>query len=157
MNKIHALSCDLKLHDWDRCSHRSYHYMMIHMTWDKFRVVTTLRRRQNRCRFAGEVFKFIFLKENCCISLKLCSEGPFNNKPSLVQIMAWCQTVVKPLSAQALHRLPIDASLGLKEVTNEMALKATDTRISTETFFVINYVMQYIPIVKSIRNSHISI
>ena len=61
--------------------------------------INTLRSRQNGCHFAYD--KAIFLNENCCIliqtSLKFVSNGPTNNNPALVQIVAWCQTGDKPL------------------------------------------------------------
>ena len=61
-----------------------------------------LRPRQNGRRFADAVFKCIFLKENVwisiAISLKFDPNGPINNIPALVQIMAWCRPDDKPLS-----------------------------------------------------------
>ena len=48
------------------------------------------------------IFKLIFLYEHRLIlikiSLKFVSKGPFNDKPALVQIMAWSRTGDKPLS-----------------------------------------------------------
>ena len=48
------------------------------------------------------IFKYIFLYENCHIkikiSLKCVPKGPINNEPALVQIMAWCLFGTKPLS-----------------------------------------------------------
>ena len=44
----------------------------------------------------------VFINENFCvlipISLKFIPKGPIDNKSSLVQVMAWCQTGNKPLS-----------------------------------------------------------
>ena len=55
--------------------------------------INTLRPRQNGRHFADDVFKCIFLNENVWIllkiSLKFVPQGPINNIPSLVQIMAW--------------------------------------------------------------------
>ena len=52
----------------------------------------SLRPRQNGRHFADDVFKLIFLNENVWISinisLKFISQGPINNIPALVQIMA---------------------------------------------------------------------
>ena len=46
-------------------------------------------------------FKCIFFKENdkisIRISLKFVLRSPFDNKPTLVQVMAWCRTGDKPL------------------------------------------------------------
>ena len=51
---------------------------------------------------ADNIFKSLFLYENRCIliqiSLKFAPSGPMDNKPALVQIMAWHQTSNKPLS-----------------------------------------------------------
>ena len=50
---------------------------------------------------ADNIFKCIFLNENSRIliqiSLKFVPKTPFDNKPALVQVMAWRQTGDKPL------------------------------------------------------------
>ena len=50
---------------------------------------------------ADNIFKLIFLNENgripIQISLKLGHMSPINNKPALVQVMAWHRTGDKPL------------------------------------------------------------
>ena len=50
---------------------------------------------------AGDIFKCIFLYENdriqIQISLKLVPKSPIDNKPVLVQVMAWRRTGDKPL------------------------------------------------------------
>ena len=65
-------------------------------------VINSLKPRQNRRRFADDVFKCNFLNENVRIpikiSLKFVPKGPINNIPALVQVMAWCRTGDKPLS-----------------------------------------------------------
>ena len=62
----------------------------------------TLRLRQNGCHFPDEIFKCIFLNENVWvlieISLKFVPNGPINNIPALIQIMAWRCPGDKPLS-----------------------------------------------------------
>ena len=64
--------------------------------------VNTLRSRQNGRHFADDVFKCIFLNENVWIllkiSLKFVPQGPINNIPALVQIMAWRRPGDMPLS-----------------------------------------------------------
>ena len=64
--------------------------------------LNTLRLRQNGCHFPDDIFKRIFLNENCFIlmkiSLKFVPQGPINNIPALVQIMAWRQPSDMPLS-----------------------------------------------------------
>ena len=67
-----------------------------------FFTLNTLRPRQNGRRFADDTFKRIFLNENVRIlikiSLKFVTNGPINNNPALVQIMAWRRSGDKPLS-----------------------------------------------------------
>ena len=74
----------------------------IKTTYLRCQWVNTLRPRQNGRRFANDIFKCIFLKENVWIllkiSLKYIPKVPFNNIPSLVQIMAWRRPGDKPLS-----------------------------------------------------------
>ena len=64
--------------------------------------VNSLRPRQNRRRFADDIFKRIFLSENkwipIKISVKFYPKGPINNIPALFQIMAWRRPGDKPLS-----------------------------------------------------------
>ena len=52
--------------------------------------------------YPDDIFKCILMNEKCCtliqISLKFVPEGPINNTPALVQIMAWRQAGNKPLS-----------------------------------------------------------
>ena len=52
--------------------------------------------------FADDIFKCIFLNENCYtsiqISLKFIPKAPGENIPALVQIMAWRRPGDKPLS-----------------------------------------------------------
>ena len=72
--------------------------------------VNTLRPRQNGRHFADDTFKCIFLNENVWIpikiSLKFVPQGPINNIPALVQIMAWRRPGDKPLSEPMMVRLP---------------------------------------------------
>ena len=69
----------------------------------------TLRPKQNGRHFADDVFKYVFLNENIWISinisLKFFSNGPVNNIPALVQIMAWRRPGDKPLSEPMVVRL----------------------------------------------------
>ena len=48
-----------------------------------------------------DIFNCIFLNENdkipVYISLKYVPMSPIDNKPALVQVMAWCRTGDKPL------------------------------------------------------------
>ena len=77
-----------------------------HLLWK----LNTLRPRQNGRHFAGGIFKCIFLNENAWISIKISlrfvPQGPINNIPALVQIMAWRRPGDKPLSEPMMIRLP---------------------------------------------------
>ena len=69
-----------------------------------------LRPRQNGRHFPDDIFKWIFLNENVRISinisLKFVPRGPFNNVPTLVQVMAWRRPGDKALSETMMVRLP---------------------------------------------------
>ena len=64
--------------------------------------VNTLRPRQHGHHFPDYMLKCIFLNENVWISIKfslsIIPDGPINNIPALVQIMAWRRLGDKPLS-----------------------------------------------------------
>ena len=70
----------------------SYHYELIN----------TLKPRRNGQHFADDIFKRIFFNEDVWISIKISlkfvPKGQINNKPALVQIMAWCRLGDKSLS-----------------------------------------------------------
>ena len=71
----------------------------------------TLRPRQNERHFADDIFKWLFLNENVWISIKISlkfvPQGPIDNIPALVQIMAWRLPGDKPLSGPMIVRLPM--------------------------------------------------
>ena len=64
---------------------------------------------------ADNKFKCIFLNEkyriSIRISLKFVPKGPIDNKPALVQVMAWRRTGDKPLSEPMLTQFT-DAYMG---------------------------------------------
>ena len=59
---------------------------------------------------ADDIFKCIFLNENdrnpIQISLKFVPRSPIDNKPALVQVMAWRRTGDKPLPESMLPQFP---------------------------------------------------
>ena len=71
--------------------------------------LNTLRLRQHGRHFADDIFKRIFLNGNVRISIKLSlkfdPQGPSNNIPAFVQIMAWRRPGDKPLSESMLVSL----------------------------------------------------
>ena len=87
--------------------------------------VNTLRPRQNGRHFADDIFKWIFLNKNLWIPIKISltfvPQGPINNIPALVQIMAWHRPGDKPLSEAMMFRLLTHICVGqpqwVKDVT----------------------------------------
>ena len=72
--------------------------------------VNSLRPRQNGHLFADDTFKRIFLNKNIRISIKISlkfvPDGPINNIPTLVQVMAWRRPGDNPLSEPMMVILP---------------------------------------------------
>ena len=81
---------------------------MVSVTWVTRCFLNTLRPRQNGRHFADDIFKWIFFNENVWISLKISlkfvPQGPINNIPALVQIMAWRRPGDKSLSEPMMVR-----------------------------------------------------
>ena len=80
--------------------------IIIHITATRFALwaqkrINSLKPRRCRRHFEDDIFKCIFLNEKILIPskipLKFIPKGPINNIPALVQIMAWCRPVDKPL------------------------------------------------------------
>ena len=78
------------------------HSIDVGVTRPQYVDINTLRPRQNGRLFADDTLKRIFLNENVRISieisLKFVPEGPINNIPALVQIIACRLNGAKPLS-----------------------------------------------------------
>ena len=70
--------------------------------WNGTLVLTHLPLDKMAAILADDIFKCIFMNEKFRIlirnSLKFVPNGPINNIPALVQIMAWRRSVDKPLS-----------------------------------------------------------
>ena len=100
------------LNDWkfiNTLSSMKLIYWFHHVCQSLSPFINTLRPRQNGRHFADDTFKRIFLNENVRISIKISlkfvPEGPINNIPELVQIMAWRRPGDKPLSKPMMIRL----------------------------------------------------
>ena len=78
------------------------------MAWTHW-PINTLRLRRNEQHFADDIFKRIFFNENVRLSIRISlnfvPEGPINNNPALVQIMAWHRSGDKPLSEPMMFSL----------------------------------------------------
>ena len=87
--------------------------------------VNTLRPRQDGRRFPDDTFERIFLNENVIIlikiSLKFVPNGPINNSPALVQIMAWRRLGDKPLSEPMMAKLPTHMCVTRPQWVNSLA------------------------------------
>ena len=85
----------------------------------------TLRPRQIGRHFPDDIFKCIFLNENVWISirisLKFVSRVPIDNKPALVQIMAWRRPGDKPLSEPMMTSLPMHICVTRPQWVNSLA------------------------------------
>ena len=70
--------------------------------------INTLRSRQNGRPFPDDIFKCIFLNENVWVlikmSLKIVRKVQINNIPALVQIMAWCRSMMVSLLTHIVTR-----------------------------------------------------
>ena len=93
-------------------------------------IFNTLRPRQNDRHFPDDVFKCIFLNENVRISMKISlmfvPEGPINNIPTLVEIMAWHRPGNKPLSEPMMVRLPTHTCVTRPQWVNFRNLISSD-------------------------------
>ena len=83
--------------------------------------------RQNGCHCADNIFKWVFLNENgrilIQISLKFIPRSPIDNKPALVEVMAWCQVGDKPSRQPMMTQFTdIYAALGGDELINSLDL-----------------------------------
>ena len=102
-----------------------------------------LKQRRNGQHFADDIFKHIFFNENIWISinisLKFVPEGPINNIPALIQIIAWHCPGIKPLSEPMMVNLQmhIYASLGLNELQNLKDAEQT-LHIFTQAFLFLH-------------------
>ena len=97
--------------------------LLCHVFW-----LNTLRPRQNGRHFADAIFKCIFLNEHAWmpikIALKFVPQGPINNIPTLVQIMAWHRPGNKPLLWPMMVRLPMHICVTRPQWVNEKETKS---------------------------------
>ena len=88
--------------------------------------INSLGPRQNRCHFADDIFKCIFLIENVWIpikiSLKFVPKGPINNIPAMAQIMAWRRPGDKPLSEPMMVTLPTHICVARPQWVNALVV-----------------------------------
>ena len=98
--------------------------------------INTLRPRQNGRHFADDIFKCILLNENVLIpnkiSLKFVPEGPINNIPALVQIMAWRRPGDKPLSEPMMVRSLTHICVNRPQWVNNVSLGKDIRQIATQ-------------------------
>ena len=115
---INAMFC------WDQLSRNMYIQIRLQqlirmdvcrvfLPWFCTRTIQATLTRWGRGKsrhFADDIFKCIFLNENIWIPIKislgLVPQGPINNSPAMVQIMAWQRPGDKPLSEPMMVSLP---------------------------------------------------
>ena len=87
--------------------------------------LNSLRPRQGGRHLPDDIFKCIFLNENelilIKISLKFVPNGPINNIPALVQIMAWPWWGDKPLFEPMMFSLLTQKYVTLPQLVNSLA------------------------------------
>ena len=95
----------------------------------------TLRPRQNGYRFVDDTFKRIFLNEDIRISIKISlkfvPQGPINNNPALVQIMAWRRSGDKPLCEPMMASLLTHICVTRPQWVNSRLLKQSRAGLVT--------------------------
>ena len=98
----------------------------------------TLRPRQNGSLFTDDTFKRIFFNENVGISIKISlkfvHDGPINNIPALVQIMAWHRPGDKPLSEPMIVSLPTHICVTRPQGVNILRLRQNSRHFSDNIF-----------------------
>ena len=107
-------------------------------------LINTLRLRQNGRHFPDDIFKLHFLDDNVQISIKISLKfvpnGPINDIPALVQIMAWHQPGDKPLSIQIMLSLLTHKCITLH--LNELTPKTYMYIVVNTTSLMIRYSRQ---------------
>ena len=122
---IVGVACDIALHRL-KCGGLSFGVI------EKGSFINSLRPRQNRRRFADDIFNCFSVIENIWIpikiSLKFDPRGPINSIPALVQIMAWRRPGDKPLSEPMLNNLPTHICVLRPQWVNSSPPSATHRR-----------------------------
>ena len=115
---------------WGRCN--SEIVQITSIDYGSTKKVNKLRPRRNGRNFPDDIFKCIFLDAKCRYKLRLrvhkvCSSGPVNNIPALVQIMAWHRPGAMPLfelmTVSLLTHMRPSASNELKELYRHYTLE----------------------------------
>ena len=100
--------------------------------------INTLSQRQNGRHFADDIFKCILLDENVWIpikiSLKFVPQGPINNIPALVRIMAWRRPGDKPLSEPMMVKLLTHICVTQPQWVNTLRHRQNDLHFSDDIF-----------------------
>ena len=108
-----------------------------------FFVINTLRPRQNGRHLADDSFKWIFLNEDVWIPIKISlnfvPQGPVNNIPALVQIMAWRRPRDKPLSGPMMVRLPTHICVTRPQRVNKIVWRHHSKQFSN----IFKYILVY--------------
>ena len=143
LNKCNPVQSNFQLCLWP--SNLMYSSVMASVTMTNLVMYTninTLRPRQNGRRFADDTLKHIFFNENVRISIKISlkffPQGPINNNPALVQIMAWRRSGDKPLSEPMMVNLLMHICVTRPQWVNMCVLLITIRGLSHYQFFMWN-------------------
>ena len=123
--------------------------------------LNTLRPRQSGRHFADDIFKWTFLNENLWIpieiSLKFVPQGPINNIPALVQIMAWRRPGDKPLSGSMMVILPTHICVTWPQWVKTISLAVGQsydyTRAGKPSLKTVNECFTWIPMTDNIATT----
>ena len=93
----------IKRLSWQKGFHNSISWLLVsYNVTNSLTSINWFPPGHNGPRSADDRFRCIFVNENICIlikiSLKFLRKGSIDNKPALVEIMAWRQIDDKPLS-----------------------------------------------------------
>ena len=127
--RLLLVACSAPSHYLSQC--RNMADLAVHISWDILHMaLNTLRPRQNGHHFPDDIFKWIFLNENVGIlikiSLKFLPKVPTDNKPALVQIMAWRHPGDKTLS-EFCHSSSMHICVTQPQCVNPSGAPFTDT------------------------------
>ena len=99
----------------------------------RYTLFSVLRPRQNGRHFPNDIFKCLFLNKNVWISvkisLKFVPDGPINNIPAQVQIMAWRRqgdnTLSEPMMVRLTTHICVTRSQWVKSIGSESCIHPT--------------------------------
>ena len=118
--------------------------LTVDIPWMYFK---TLRSRPNGRHFPQDIFKCIFLNKNVSIaieiSLKSIPNGPIDNIPALVQILALHRPGNKPLSEPMMVWLPTHICVTHLQWVKRYEYFVYESNISTGSWWLTGYLWKH--------------